>query len=63
MKGSTPVVRVGCHSKDRVYQNMKVGSFLVSLGSTSLVPLFSAMITSMNLGMLKMKDKTVTGMM
>ena len=28
MKGSMPVVKVGCQASDKVYQNMKVGSFL-----------------------------------
>ena len=52
----------GPQIKERVYQNIKVGSHWVSLGSTSLVPLFSEVVTSMNFGMLKMKDKMVTGM-
>ena len=36
MKGSIPVVNVGCQASDRVYQNMKVGSFLKykNLGSS-----------------------------
>ena len=63
MNGNTPVVRVGCHIKEIVYQKIKVGSLLVSLGSTSFVPLFSVMVTSINLGMFKTKDKMVTGMM
>ena len=45
------------------YQKMKVGSFLVWLASTSLVPLFWVTVTSMNLGMLRAKERTVTGMM
>ena len=56
-----PVVRVGCQIRERVYQNMKVGSFLVWLGSTTLVPLVSLTVISMNLGMLREKDRTVTG--
>ena len=63
MKGRTPVVRVGCQIKDRVYQKMKVGSLLVSLGSTRFVPFVSVTVTSMNLGMFKEKDSTVTGTM
>ena len=63
MKGITPVVRVGCHINDKVYQNIKVGLFLVSLGSTLIVPFSSFVVTSMNFGILSEKDKTVTGNM
>ena len=63
MKGSTPVVRVGCQISERVYQKMKVGSLLVWLGSTSFVPLFSVSVTSMNFGMFKANERAVTGMM
>ena len=45
------------------YQNIKFGSLLVLLGSTSLVPLFLVMVTSMNLGVLRAKESTVTGTM
>ena len=63
IKGITPVVRVGCHIKDKVYQNMNVGLFLVSLGSTLIVPFSSFVVTSMNFGIFRAKDKTVTGSM
>ena len=42
---------------------MKVGSFLVCEASTSLVPLCSVTVTSMNLGTLRAKERTVTGTM
>ena len=58
-----PVVRVGCHIRERVYQKMKVGSFLVSLGSTTIVPFFSVIVTSMNFGIFREKERTVTGTM
>ena len=45
------------------YQKMKVGSFLVCEASTSLVPLCSVTVTSMNLGTLRAKERTVTGTM
>ena len=61
MNGRIPVVRVGCHIKDSVYQKIKVGSLLVSLGSTRFVPFVCVMVTSMNLGMFNEKDSTVTG--
>ena len=61
MKGITPVVRVGCQIKDKVYQKMKVGSLRVWLGSTTLVPLDSLTVISMNLGMFREKERTVTG--
>ena len=47
----------------RSYQNIKFGSLLVLLGSTSLVPLFLVKVTSMNLGVLRAKESTVTGTM
>ena len=37
--------------------------YLVWLGSTAFVPFFSVMVTSMNLGMLRAKERAVTGMM
>ena len=40
-KGITPVVRVGCQMRDRVYQNIYSGSFLVALGTMIQVPLDS----------------------
>ena len=45
------------------YQNMKFGSLLVLLGSTSLVPLFLVKVTSMNLGVFRANESTVTGTM
>ena len=63
MKGRTPVVSVGCHIKDKVYQNIKVVLFLVSVGSTLIVPFSSLVVTSMNFGILRAKDSTVTGSM
>ena len=45
------------------YQNIKFGSLLVLLGSTSLVPLFLVKVTSMNLGVFRAKESTVTGTM
>ena len=54
---------VGCHIKDKVYQNIKVVLFLVSVGSTLIVPFSSLVVTSMNFGILRTKDSTVTGSM
>ena len=59
----TPVVRVGCHIRDRVYQKIKVGSFLVSLVPTKIVPFSSFSDISMNLGIFNAKESTVTGTM
>ena len=61
MKGRTPVVRVGCQIIESVYQKINVGSLLVSVGSTKLVPFAFTTVTSMNFGMFSEKDRNVKG--
>ena len=56
-----PAINIGQKQTRVSYQNIKLGSLLVLLGSTSLVPLFLVKVTSMNLGVLRAKESTVTG--